>query len=830
MLLRAPGFAVVAILTLALGVGANTAIFTVINAVMLRTLPVKDPQQLVTVGDPSRVNSWSNGTPRTDIISYPVYREIRDHNTVFSSILAASRLDGVRVSLENGGAGDEAKPHLVSGNYFETLGLSPAAGRFFTQGEDNTPGEHPVAVIGYSLWQKRFAGDPSVAGRTIWLRNHPFTIVGVAPEGFIGEVVGDRFDLWVPMMMEPLLMPGRDFLQSPNVETLLLIARLKPGVSLEQARANVASVTRQALTETLSSRLSSDDRQAVRDGSVNLSPPLSPGGRGLSRIRAEFSASLLLLMGLVALVLLVACVNVANLLLARSTARRREIAVRLAIGAAPGRVVRQLFTESLLLACVGGAVGLLFAEWGAAALVRLVNQRNPIPLTLNLDWHVLGFTLGTCVLAGLLFGTAPALRVLNLNLAPAIGSGTRESAGSARSAMGRLLIAAQVALGVLVLMAAALLVRSLEKLQDVDLGYSRDELVLARVDFFAAGYARGPQSINAMRELLMRLGSLPGVRGVSGSSNGLFSGSESNDAIRVEGYAGSDPKKNQDSFDDEVGPNYFSTIGVPIVLGREIDQHDFASGARVMVVNQAFVRSYFGTNNPIGHHVSFMDSDHPENERPFEIVGVARDVSDHDIRKGAQRRIYAPLMTSGDFDFVGAVNFELRVSGDPAAQVEPVRKQIREFNNNMRPDVHTASELVGNTLQSQVLVARLSLFFGGLVLLLICVGLYGSMSYGVAGRTKEIGVRMALGARRRDVVWMVTREACLMLLVGAAAGIPTGIIASRMFQAMLFDVSKADPISIAAAIGTMVAVAVVAAVIPARRATRVDPMVALRYE
>jgi predicted permease len=828
MLMRAPGFATVAVLTLALGIGANTAIFTVINAVMLRMLPVRDPGELAVVGNPSRVHSWSNGTPRTDIFSYPLYREIRDRNSVFSSVLASSRIDGVPVTIESGSAQERVESRLVTGNYFETLGLTPAAGRFFTGAEDNTPGGDPVVVISYAYWQRRFSSDPNIVGRTVRLRNYPFTIIGVAPRGFVGEVVGDRHDLWIPMMMQAQLMPGREFLQNPNTATLLLIGRLKPGVSLEQAQANVSSIVRQALTETLASKLSSDDRRAIQNGGINFVPPVSAGGRGLSRVREQFSASLLLLMGLVALVLLVACVNVANLLLARSAARRREIAVRLAIGAAPGRVVRQLLTESLLLAFIGGALGLLFASWGATALVRLVNKDSAIPLALNLDWRVLGFTLAACLLAGLLFGTAPALRVLKLNLAPAIGSGTRESAGSARSLIGRLLIASQIALGVLVLMAAALLVRSLEKLQDTDLGYSRDELVLARVDLFAAGYARGAEFNNATRELLTRLGALPGVRSVSASTNGLFSGSESNDAIRVEGFTAAD-QKNPDTFDDEVGPNYFSTIGVPIIQGREINQRDYDSGARVLVVNEAFVRFFFGTANPIGRHVVFLDSDHPEHEQPFEIVGLAHDLRDHDIRSGPQRRAYAPL-SSAEFDSPGSVNFELRVSGDPAAQIAAIRQQIRSLNPNLRGDVRTAGELVGDTLQSQVLVAKLSAFFGGLVLLLVCVGLYGSMSYNVAGRIKEIGVRMALGARRWDVVWMVTREACYMLAAGIVAGIPAGILAGRLFQALLYEVGKADPISIAAAIITLLAVAVAAAVIPARRATRVDPMIALRYE
>ncbi len=825
ILRKSPGFAAVAVLTLALGIGANTAIFTVINAVMLRALPVQHPEQLVAVGDPAKVYSWGTGTPRTDAFSYPLYREVRDHSDVFSSLLASSNLGNLRIAIDGGQ--ETVRGRLVTENYFQTLGVEALLGRTFTADENRIPGDDPVLVISYGYWQQRFSGDSAVIGRKVRLNNYPFTVIGVAPPGFFGEVVGDRPDMWAPMMMQPQLMPGRNFLESVNDSALVLMGRLKPGVTIEQARANVNAVVKEALTVTLNTRLSADDRDAMRNR--NIAVEVSAGSRGLSRLRREFSTPLLLLMAMVVLVLLVACVNVANLMLSRSEARQREIAVRFAMGAGQGRIVRQLLTESALIASLGGAFGLLLANWASALLVSLVNSdhRHSSPLSLGIDWRVLGFTGGICLSAAVAFGLAPALRFLRVQPGLALKEGSRDSGTGRKSGMRRVLVSSQIALGVLALMTASLLVRSLRNLQEADLGYSREQLLLARVDFLQSGY-NGPAIHNVTRELLDRLSSLPGVRGVTASSNGLFSGDESSDAIRIDGAAPSDQQDNSTN-DDEVGPNYFSTIGVPVVLGREITQQDFAKGAQVAVVNETFAKFYFNGRSPIGHKISIQDSEHPD-QPPYEIVGVARDVHDHNVRDAVRRRMYAPL-TSATFDEIGAVNFELRAIGNPQALINSVRNAIREMNPDLIIDnLETAGELVTDTLTSQMLVAKLSAFFGALVLILVCVGLYGSLAYNVADRTREIGVRMALGAPRRDVIWMVIRDALMLLAAGVMVGVPVGIAATRLFQAMLFGVTKTDLLSIASAIVTLIATCAVAAIVPVRRATRVDPLVALRYE
>ena len=825
MIRKNPGFTTVAVLTLALGIGANTAIFTVINAVLLRALPVQHPEQLAVVGNPAMVHSWGTGTPRTDVFSYPLYREVRENNTVFSSLLASAQLENLRITIER--EAENISGRLVTENYFQTLGVNALLGHAFSADEDRIPGADPELVISYAYWRTRFAGDPAVIGRKVRLNNYPFTIIGVAPPEFFGEVVGDRFDVWAPMMMQPQLMPSRPFLEDANIASVLLIGRLKPGVTIEQARANVNSVVEQALTVTLNARLSADDRHAM--SKKKFAVELSPGGRGLSTLREEFASPLLLLLAMVVLVLLVACVNIANLMLARSTTRQREIAIRFAMGAGPGRVLRQLLTESLVLAFLGGMLGLLLARWGSALLVSLVYaiRSTSSPLSLGLDWRVLGFTAGICLAAGMLFGLAPALRVSHVKLGMSLKEGVRDFGPRPKSSVRYVLATSQIALGVLVLIAASLLVRSLRNLQEADLGYSRDQLLLVPIDLFSGGY-RGPAIQSATRELLLRFASLPGVRGVTASSNGLFSGNESSDSVRVDGAVMSNQPDNV-TADDEVAPDYFSTIGVPIVLGRDISQQDFSTAARVAVVNESFANFYFGGQNPIGRMVHIQDSSRP-NQPPYEIVGVARDVHDHSVRNAVRRRFYAPL-TSATFDEPDLLNFEIRAVGNPEILINSVRGAIREVNSDLVVgDIRTAGELVTDTLASQVVVARLSSFFGALVLILVCVGLYGSMAYNVAARTKEIGLRMALGAPRGALVWMVMREAWIVIVIGLALGIPLGIGASHAFRAMLFGISNSDPLSIASAILALIAICATAGIVPVRRATRVDPMIALRYE
>ena len=827
MLSKAPAFTSVAVLTLALGIGVNTAIFSIVNALLLRSLPVRDPQQLAVVGNPSMVHSWSNGSPRSDIFSVPLYREFETRNQVFSSLAATTNFAPL-VTLEetNSQGASRAHARIVSGNYFETLGVGAALGRTFTASDDKAAGADPYVVISFAYWKNRFHSDPAAIGKTVRVNGYPLTIIGVAAPGFDGEVVGDLLDMWVPLMMEPQVLPGRDYLNKVDTQTLLLIGRLKPGITMSQAQASMNVTFQQIVHSSFADRFDKDNRP----GFEKLKIEVSSAARGLSSIRKELEKPLWFLMGIVGMVLLIACVNVANLLLARSSARQTEVAVRLAIGASAARVARQLLTESVLLAAIGGGLGLVISLWATKGLVWLVTGSWTVKMNVSPDGRVLAFTAAASIVTGILFGLAPALRARKMPLFNVLKEGGRTSAaaGSPRPSASRYLVAGQVALSVLVLFTSAILVRSLKNLQSFNTGYERDSLLLIRVDGTTAGY-KGERWINARNDLLERFRHLPGATGATFSNNGLFSGSESADGIIVEGY-NAPSKKDQVSYDDMVGPNYFSTIGVPLLLGREIGPQDTATSPRVCVINETMARFYFKDANPIGHHIALDDD--KTRDKPFEIVGVARDVHDHGIRAEVHRRFYMAATQAPDEVFGGDnPNYILRASGNPSALIESARKVVHDFDPNLQVvGANTANALVDDSLTDQIAVARLSGLFAGLALLLACIGLYGLMSYSVAGRTREIGLRMALGATRSKLVTLVLREAMTMVIVGVLAGIPIAIAVSRGMRTLLFEVTPVDPLSLITTALVLTFVASLAAFLPARRATKVDPMVALRYE
>ncbi|MGE5325072.1 MAG: ABC transporter permease [Actinomycetota bacterium] len=823
MLLRNPGFALVAVLTLALGIGANSAIFSLINAVLLKSLAVRDPQQLVIVSDPSMANSRNIGSPRTDVYSYPLYRELRDKNHVFSGMIASGQQHRVTVETPAFGAvTDDATINLVTGNYFSVLGVSPFRGRTLLAEDDAAKSRNPIAVVSYEFWMRKLAEDPSVVGQTVRLNKYPYTIVGIAAPGFFGDTVGEKQDFWIPITMQPQMMPGRPWLDDIQASWLRVMARLKPGISRPQAEANLNLLFQQWLQGPQGRSIDPGDLRELKQQKISI----AAGGQGISGLRAEFSHPLVLLMAIVGLVLLIACVNVANLLLARASSRQREIAVRLAIGASPARLIRQLLTESLLLAIAGGLAGLLVARWGAVGLLRLsVSARVAEGLPVTPDWRVLAFTACVCVLTGLLFGLVPALRSANVAVAPTLKESTTSQAGPGRFPLGKILVAAQVAVCLLVLFAAGLLVRSLANLKNLDLGYSRDRILMARVDPVAAGY-KPAQLAGYEREMRARLASLPGVRSVTASENGLFSGTESADTMKIEGYTAA-RDRDRVVYWDQVGENYFHALGIPVLVGREFGPQDTATSAKVAVVNESMAKFYFGNSNPIGRKM-WMD-DQGNKEKPIEIVGVARDVRDHSLRGPVRRRFYIPAAQA--LDSLYAINFEIQTAGRPQDLIEPVRKTIAALDANVPVSrVRTLDELVNSSISRDILVARLSTLFGFLALALACVGLYGVMSYTVSRRTREIGVRMALGAQRNQVLGMVLHEALKLVLIGIAVGVPVALLSSRIFSSMLFGLSPADPLSMLTVIAVLGGIATLAGLVPARRATKVDPMVALRYE
>jgi predicted permease len=826
---RSPVFTLVAALSLALGIGANTAIFSLINALLLRTLPVREPARLVAVGDTSRTGSLSEGNVRSDLFSYPMYQRLRDQNTVFSSLYASGRAGRLSVATEGGsdpkGAGESASGRIVSGNFFSLLGIQAARGRTFTEEEDRAPGASPVVVISHDYWKRRFAQDPQIVGKVLKLNGSPFTVIGVMPPGFTGDVIGRPTDLWVPISMQLQVNPGRPYRERWDTSWLLLMGRLKPGATLAQARSQMTALFGRTVEAEAKTNIPEDLRPSD-DMLKNVE--VTPGGAGYSPFRREFSQPLFTLMAIVALVLLVACANVANLMLERAMGRQKEIAVRLSLGAGKARLLRQLLTESLLLSALGGALGILFALWAGPALLKLAGGTSAIGLDLHPDLRILGFTAGMALLTGVLFGLAPARRATKIDLAPVLKENARSVVGSGKGAgrwpLGKMLVVSQFALSLLLLMGAGLFVRSLRNLEKLDLGYDRDTLVLAKLDPVGAGY-QGEKLLQTFpREIVDRLKSLPGVTAVSYSENGIFSGTESDTTVRIDGFKGPNDDGSLNVAYDRVGPGYFESVGIPLLQGRGINGQDRTGAPLVVVVNEALVKTYFHGQSPLGKHIVATG---PPAEVPYEIVGVTHDVRDHGLRGPVPPRAYLALMQADEP--ASAFNVEIRTS-TPATLVQPVRQAVRDYDPDMPVyGVQPVRDMIDDSISHERMIAKLSAVFGLLALLLASIGLYGVISYTIARRTNEIGIRMALGAGRREVLWMVLRETLLLALAGIAIGVPAALAAARLVASRLFGLSAYDPVTLSAATAILVCVAVLAGTIPGSRATRVDPTQALRY-
>lgn len=828
LLAKSPGFTSVAVLSLALGIGANTAIFSLIDTVLLKLLPVKDPQRLVALTDPaSSGTSIGTSTGERSFLSTREFEALRDRTQAFSGMFASqSEMDRNNASID-GKPPEELRTRLVSGGYFTVLGATTAIGRAFTAADERGPGSSPYAVISYAFWQRHFGGSPAALGSRIHIAKADLTVIGVAQPHFLGENVGEAPDLWIPLDMQPQIMPGRMWLEddpghiAEKVMWLHAMGRLKPGVSRKQAQANVDVIFKQVVAEEFS-KLSQSQPGILKQNLV-----LHDAGAGISSLRGNMADPLYVLMAVVALVLVIACANVANLLLARATARQKEMGVRLALGAGRARIIRQFLTESLMLSVAGGLLGSLLAVYGVQLLVALVGgQSGAAILDARPDLRILSFTIGVSLLTGLVFGLAPAWRSARVNVSSTLkeaGRGLTRS--SAKIGAGKILVIGQIALSVMLLIGAGWFIRTLRNLENVDLGYPREKLALVNADFLSAGYAgqRLPIAYNEVRERLARI---PGVRGVTYSSNGLFSGSESGDKISVEGYKSQKPQDLHARF-DQVGPGYFATVGIPILLGRDIGPQDVESAESVCVVNEAFAKFYFGTQNPIGKHVT---DEFPDTRKTFTIVGVARDARDHSLRQEIFRRFYLSAMQPLG-GFPPDMNYEIRTFGEAGSAIQAARKAILAYDPSIPiGKVQPFVTMLDDNLRQERIIAQLSTIFGGVALLLAAIGLYGVLSYAVAQRTNEIGIRMALGAERGAVVRMVLCETAVLIAIGLAAGVPASLASARLIQSKLFGLKPADPMTLVAAVGIMTLVAVASGYLPARRASRVDPLIALRYE
>jgi predicted permease len=707
----------------------------------------------------------------------------------------------------------------VSGNYFAVLGVPTLIGRPLTVDDDRVANGAPVTVLSYAYWQRRFAGDPAVLGRTVTINRVPFTVVGVTPPGFTGEVVGRMTDLWMPLTMAPAVLK-RDWLTRPEVSWLLFVGRRAPDVSLAQIQAAYPTLVRRAVVASYPA----DDGAAERLAREEL--PVAAGARGLSPIRTLYAEPLATLMAAVGLVLLVVCANVANLLLARGAARAREIGVRMALGAGRVRLLRQLLTESLILGALGGAVGLLLALWGSRALLTLAGGGGgAIPLDARLDWRVLGFTLAVTGVTAVLFGLLPAIRTTRVDPGTSLRTGGRGATGSRMGRpgafnLGKVLVVLQVALSLTLLVGTGMLVRSTRALVGVDPGLARDRLLIVTVDAAPTGL-EDERLAQLVRTQLERLRAIPGVAAATFSENGIFSGTESATGVEVEGFTARTAEDSTVNY-DRVGPGYVEAIGARLVAGRDLTERDDARAPGVALINTTMAAHYFPQGDAIGHRLT-ADS------ATYEIVGVVADTKDHEVRQTPAPRMYLPAYQSGPMPL--QITFELRAAGDPVELVAAARRELTAVNGSVTISGNDPlANLMRQSISQDLLVARVASVFGLLALGLAALGLYGVMTYTTLRRTSEFGVRMALGADGARVRRMVLREAMALVAGGALVGVPLALAATRLLESQLFGVGAVDPTSIAVALGVLVASAAVAGYLPAARAARVGPIEALRAE
>jgi predicted permease len=813
---KQPGFSAIVVLTLGLGIGANTAIFSLLDQVLLRRLPVRDPQQLVLLDGPG---AFQGRTYNRQTFSYPMYRDFRDRTEVFSGVIGRMP---TALTLTFQGEAERVNGELVTGNLFDVLGVRPALGRVLSASDDGAPGAHPVVVLSYGYWMRRFGGDSSVLNQTLSLNGHPMTIVGVSARGFEGVQIGAPPDVMVPVTMKAQMTPTWDDLENRRSRWLTVMARLGPGVTRERAESQMNVVYRQIL-EAEAAEFPASTSQAFRQRFLTKHLDVLPGGRGLSDLRRQFNTPLIVLMCMVGVVLLIACANIANLLLARAASRQREVSIRLALGAGRARIVRQQLAESLVLAVAGAAVGLIFATWtGALLLAALPGDAADRGLHSGPDARVVAFALALAIVTALVFSIVPSLHATRASVIGALKEEAGSVAGGGRQARVRsVLVVAQVALSMVLLAGAALFARSLFNLKSVDPGFAVDHLVAFSIDPSLSGYDL-PRSVTMFERMQTDLTSVPGVRAVSMAELGPLTGNDWSMTIKVDGYAA---KENEDMNPnvDGVGPGYFSTMGMPLVAGREFTPADDARAPRVAVVNETLARYYFGTSNPIGRRFGFGRDKGTE----VEIVGVVKDTRTQDLRKEPVRFIYIPYTQDSS---LGSLTFYVRAAGNTSPGAS-IREAVRRIDPSLPMyDMKSMDTQVDESLFIDRMVAALSVAFGALATVLAAIGLYGVISFAVARRTREIGIRMALGAERRRVLWLVLREAAVLAGAGIAVGVAVALVVVRYVQAQLYGLSATDPRTLAAAAVVLGAVALLAGYVPARRATVIDPMLALRTE
>ena len=824
-LIHAPAFSAVVVLTLGLGIGANTAIFSLMDQLLLRLLPVDRPEELVQLDGPG---TFSGRTMNNRTFSYPMYQDLRDGNDVFTGLIARAP---AAATLVQGGQSERVTVEMISGNTFEVLGARPVLGRAIAPDDDRVPAAHPVVMLSHAYWTRRFGGRAELLNQPLTINTTTLTVIGVAPPGFAGVVALDSPDVFVPLMMKAQITPTWDDLDNRRSRWVSLVGRLKPGVSIDAARARLDVLYKQINAGELESVSEFASASALfKERFRAKSIVVEPAGRGLSGLRGGFSTPIAVLMGMVGLVLLIACANVANLLIARAAARQKEMGVRLALGASRGRIVRQTLFESLLLSLAGGVVGLVLSIWLGELLVGLLPSGPAAQaLATTPDLRVGLFTLGVSVLTAVVFGLAPALQSSRPDMNQTLREEAGSLAGSASHArMRKGLVVAQVAVSLLLVAGAGLFARSLYNLKHLSPGFDATSLVSFAVSPELAGYDQA-RIKRFYQTLQQQLQGLPGVRGVSLAAEPVLTDSVSSRTVQVQGYE-TKPDENMNPWTNEVAPDHFRTMGMPLVLGREFTERDAEGAPLVGIVNETFARYYFGSENPIGRRFGWRVLNNPG---AIEIVGVVKDSLHGGMREGTtpdneiRRFVYTPLQQGTELT---GMTVYVRATPDGAdGLIDRIRESVRRLDAALPVyNVTTMEQTINEAMFTERMLAVLSAAFGLLATLLAAIGLYGLMAYTVARRTREIGIRMALGAERGTVVWLVLREVALLTGVGIAIGVPAALALSRLVASQLFGLSATDPITLIVATATLAIVGAAAGYLPARRAADVEPVTALR--
>ncbi|HWY48346.1 MAG TPA: ABC transporter permease [Bryobacteraceae bacterium] len=820
---KSPVFVVVAVLSLAFGIGANTAIFTLVDQVLLRLLPVKDPRQLVLLWGRGPHYGSNNGRYK---LSYPMYEDFRDHNQVFSGMFCRWETS---MSVSSDGRTERVAGELVSGTYFPVLGVGPALGRLFTAEDDKTPGGAPYAVLSYRYWLSRYAGNPGVIGKKLIVNGHPLTIIGVSQAGFDGTDAGKSPQVRVPVMMKAEMDTlGSSFdynFKSRRGRWVNVFGRMKPGVTEQQAKAALQPFFHQMLELEVREKDFAQTAPETRQRFLTMWIDLLPAAKGDSELRRQFSSALLVLTAIVGLVLLIACANVANLLIARATARQKEIAVRLALGASRSRIISQLLIESLLLAIIGGIAGLALAVWMDRALLAFLPTGNtPLTISSTPDWRIMSFNLAISLLTGIIFGLVPALQSTRPQLAGTLKDQVGSIAGGTSVGLRKALVAAQVTLSLLLLIGAGLFIRSLKNLKDLDPGFRTNNLVEFSIDPTRNGY-KPERSLDFYRQLRENLDAIPGVEASGFAVIPVLSGDEWDNSIAIEGFSHS-PTDTPDPHMQFISPDYFRTMNIPILTGRDFRMSDGRDAPKVCIVNEKFAKRYFKDGNALGRHIGMGGN--PGTKLAIEIIGVVRDTKYESMRDEIPVEVYQPYH---QVNFVLGMMAYVRTARLPEQAFLSIRQVVNGLDSNLPvSDMKTLEMQQAESLITERLVATLSTGFGILATLLATIGLYGVMAYMVAQRTREIGIRMALGAASFNVLWLVMKEVLQLVAIGVAIGLPAAWALTRFAKSQLYGIQPNDALTIALATAAIALVAIFSGYIPARRATLVDPMRALRWE